>query len=246
MVFFKSVFKSIFNRRDVKIFLSFIFLPILVPIMAEFMDGLNSKLTSNFLAFLDSAVSTQFRFVLPVLLFSLVISSVFRDEIESGIMFLYKDINRTKIFNAKLIGLLVIYGLFFVGTVLTSLIAYYGIMAPKGLVATNLISEKTPEVVSTIFSLLTTLGLNVITIALVVMVSVSSRAVQSVLTGVFFSLASSVAPMLIGINYLFPNGYVKLATTNFPLAVILSVIISITYFVFFYIRGKNKFKKIEF
>ncbi|MBJ8326462.1 amino acid transporter [Streptococcus pacificus] len=246
MDFFKPVFKSIFNRRDVKIFLAFIFLPILVPIMAEFMDGLNPKLTSNFLAFLDSAVSTQFRFVLPVLLFSLVISSVFRDEIDSGIMFLYKDINRTKIFNAKFISLIAIYGLFFIGTVLTSLVAYYGLMAPKGMVATHLISENSSEVVSTLFSLLTTLGLNVITIALVVMVSISSKTVQSVLTGVFFSLASSVAPMLIGIRYLFPNGYVKLLATHFSLAVILSVIISVSYFIFFYIKGKNKFKKIEF
>ena len=98
MSLFKSVFKSVFKRKDVNIFLTFAFLPVLVPLLSGFMEGMSSEYTGNFLSFLESAVSTQYRFVLPILLFSLVVSSVFKDEIDSGIMFLYKDINRKKIF----------------------------------------------------------------------------------------------------------------------------------------------------
>lgn len=246
MIFFKSVFKSVFSRRDVKIFLAFIFFPILVPILADFMDGVNSKLTNNFLAFLDSAVSTQFRFILPVLLLSLIVSSVFKDEIDSGIMFLYKDIKRSKIFNAKLLSLLVVYIIFLIGTILTSLISYYVIMFPKGEVAINFMPEKNSEIIRALLSLLTTINLNIITITLVVMVSITSKTIQSTLTGVFFSLFSSIAPMWIGIKYLFPNGYVQLSKTNLSLAGILAIVISAIYFIIFYLKGKSKFENVEF
>lgn len=246
MVLFKAIFKSVFSRRDVKIFLAFIFLPLLVPILAEFMDGTNIDLTKNFLSFLDAAISTQYRFVLPILLFSLVISSVFKDEIDSGIMFLYKDINRTRIFNAKLGSLLAIYALFLLGTTMTSFLAYYGLLFPKGSVPATILSVRSGEVFMTIFSVLSTIALNLITILLVVMVSVTSKPIQTVLTGVFFSLAASVAPVLTGVNYLFPNGYVGLARENYLVAAIIAITLSILYMLIFYIKGKQQFKHIEF
>ena len=89
MTLFKAIFKSVFNRRDVKIFLIFILLPLLVPLLTEFMDGTSTGLAGNFSEFLATTISTQYRLILPNLLFSLVISSVFKDEIDSGILFLY-------------------------------------------------------------------------------------------------------------------------------------------------------------
>lgn len=86
MILVKSIFHSIFSRREVKIFLAFSFLPMLVPILSDVMDGINADLSNNFLSFLDSAITTQPRLILPTLLFSLIISSVFKEEIESGII----------------------------------------------------------------------------------------------------------------------------------------------------------------
>lgn len=86
MILVKSIFHSIFSRREVKIFLTFSFLPMLVPILSDVMDGINADLSNNFLSFLDSAITTQSRLILPTLLFSLIISSVFKEEIESGII----------------------------------------------------------------------------------------------------------------------------------------------------------------
>ena len=194
MLLFKSVFKSVFKRKDVNIFLTFAFLPVLVPLLSGFMEGMSSEYTGNFLSFLESAVSTQYRFVLPILLFSLVVSSVFKDEIDSGIMFLYKDINRKKIFNAKLLSLVAVYSIFLGLTIFTSIVSYYGF----------------------------------------------------ILAGVFFSLAASVSPMLIGIQYLFPNGYIHFIQSNWVLSYMAAVVISIIYFVIFYVRGMHKFKNVEF
>lgn len=246
MILFTSIFQSVFKRRDVKIFLSFSLLPILVPLLSKFMDGMKSDLTSNFLSFFDVAISTQFRFVLPVLLFSLVISSVFKEEIDSGIMFLYKDINRKKIFNAKVLSLLVLYGLFFVLTAILSLIAYYGIMLPQGQVLSHFSPAELAGLKTTLLSILATVCLNIITTILVSMVAIKAKTIQSTLVGVFFSLAASVAPMLIGIKYIFPNGYVNLEGTNFVISACLILLLSIIYISIFYLRGVKQFKNIEF
>jgi len=210
------------------------------------MEGMSSEYTGNFLSFLESAVSTQYRFVLPILLFSLVVSSVFKDEIDSGIMFLYKDINRKKIFNAKLLSLVVVYSIFLGLTIFTSLVSYYGFMLPKGEVSSNFIANQSSATIKSLFTLISTINLNLITIALVVMVSITSKTIKSVLAGVFFSLAASVSPMLIGIQYLFPNGYIHFIQINWVLSYMAAVVLSIIYFVIFYVRGMHKFKNMEF
>lgn len=246
MSLFKSVFKSVFKRKDVNIFLTFAFLPVLVPLLSGFTEGMSSEYTGNFLSFLESAVSTQYRFVLPILLFSLVVSSVFKDEIDSGIMFLYKDINRKKIFNAKLLSLVAVYSIFLGLTIFTSIVSYYGFMLPKGEVSSNFIANQSSATIKSLFTLISTINLNLITIALVVMVSITSKTIKSVLAGVFFSLAASVSPMLIGIQYLFPNGYTHFIQSNWVLSYMAAVVISIIYFVIFYVRGMHKFKNVEF
>ena len=207
---------------------------------------MSSEYTGNFLSFLESAVSTQYRFVLPILLFSLVVSSVFKDEIDSGIMFLYKDINRKKIFNAKLLSLVAVYSIFLGLTIFTSIVSYYGFMLPKGEVSSNFIANQSSATIKSLFTLISTINLNLITITLVVMVSITSKTIKSVLAGVFFSLAASVSPMLIGIQYLFPNGYIHFIQSNWVLSYMAAVVISIIYFVIFYVRGMHKFKNVEF
>ncbi|MFQ9890573.1 MAG: amino acid transporter [Streptococcus sp.] len=197
------------------------------------MEGMSSEYTGNFLSFLESAVSTQYRFVLPILLFSLVVSSVFKDEIDSGIMFLYKDINRKKIFNAKLLSLVAVYSIFLGLTIFTSIVSYYGFMLPKGEVSSNFIANQSSATIKSLFTLISTINLNLITITLVVMVSITSKTIKSVLAGVFFSLAASVSPMLIGIQYLFPNGYIHFIQSNWVLSYMAAVVISIIYFVIF-------------
>ena len=191
-------------------------------------------------------MSTQYRFVLPILLFSLVVSSVFKDEIDSGSMFLYKDINRKKIFNAKLLSLVVVYSIFLGLTIFTSIVSYYGFMLPKGEVSSNFIANQSSATIKSLFTLISTINLNLITITLVVMVSITSKTIKSVLAGVFFSLAASVSPMLVGIQYLFPNGYIHFIQINWVLSYMAAVVLSIIYFVIFYVRGMHKFKNVEF
>lgn len=242
-----SIFKSVFRRRDVNIFLSFVFLPIMVPFLSGKMQGLESDYTRSFISFLETVLPTQFHIVLPLLIFSFIISSVFRDEIDSGILFLYRDVNRKKIFNAKIASLFTIYLIYFLGTLVTSAIAYFGVMVPQWGVSPSFFPEDASLIYPAILKVLVYALLHLLVILLVSMLSIRYKTVTAVLSGVLFTLFTSVAPLLIGIKYLFPNGYIESLEQLGALPTTLVILtLSVIYFLFFYLKGKSDFQKVEF
>lgn len=223
-------------------FYAFAGLPILVPILSKFLVGVKAEYTDDFLDFLGAALATQDGIVLPVLLLSLIISAVFRDEIDRGILFLYKDLNRTRLFNAKIISLVAMYASYVLLTVLISAIAYLGFLNASG----KVVSDDWNNVQSTLLSIFATISINVIGILLVAMVSIKAKSLQAVLAGVFWSLFTTTAPLLIGVRYVVPNGYAKMSLDQPLLAWSLVVAITTFYTVATYLKGRSNFEKLEF
>ena len=56
----------------------------------------------SFLEFFSAVLSAQYQMTLPLVVFIYIVSTIFRDEITSGIMYLFKDVSRKVILNAKL------------------------------------------------------------------------------------------------------------------------------------------------
>lgn len=242
-----AVFQSILKRRDTKIFLSFCLLPILVPFLAGNMEGMNTDYTKNFLSFFDITLLTQYRLTIPILIFSILISSVFRDEIDSKMMFLYKDIKRSKIFNAKMIGLALIYLIYLFGTFFATLITYYGIMLPRFGVSSNFLPSTSMLSEKSILTILSAILLNVITIVIVAMVSIRSKTLVAVLAGIFFTLFAITAPLLTGVKYVIPSTYANtLQAGEFITSLVMIIGLSCIYFLPSYFIARNNFEKVEF
>jgi len=223
-----AVFQSILKRRDTKIFLSFCLLPILVPFLAGNMEDMKTDYTNSFLSFFDITLLTQYRLTIPVLIFSILISSVFRDEIDSKIMFLYKDIKRSKIFNAKIIGLVLIYLIYLFGTFFATFITYYGIMLPRFGVNSNFLPSSSILVEKSILSILSVVLLNLITTVMVAMVSIKSKT-------------------LVGVRYVIPTTYANaLQAGEFGLTLLIIIGLSCIYFLPSYFSARKNFEKIEF
>ncbi|MFQ7256222.1 MAG: amino acid transporter [Streptococcus sp.] len=242
-----SVFQSILKRRDTKIFLSFCLLPILVPFLAGNMEDMKTDYTNSFLSFFDITLLTQYRLTIPVLIFSILISSVFRDEIDSKIMFLYKDIKRSKIFNAKILGLFLVYILYLFGTFFATFITYYGIMLPRFGVDSNFLPSSSILVEKSILSILSVVLLNLITTVMVAMVSIKSKTLVAVLVGIFFTLFAFTAPLLIGVKYVIPTTYANaLQAGEFSLTLLIIIGLSCIYFLPSYFSARKNFERIEF
>ncbi|SES14945.1 hypothetical protein [Streptococcus gallolyticus] len=245
---FLAIFKSIFKRRDVGILLGFSLLPLITPFLMGNQDidtMANSGFTSNLLSFTSGALDTQFKLIIPTLILGFIVSSVFRDEIDSGIMFLYKDISKTKIFKAKMRGLFLLYIIYLLMSVLMSMITYYVILIPHFGLKARLISGL--EIGASVLMLLATIFLNLITISLFAYISIKKKTLVSVLSGVLFTLVSMIAPMLSSLKYLFPNSYSELLNQfNFVTALVIMVILFVVYFFTTYVLAKMRFKKLEF
>lgn len=242
-----AVFQSILKRRDTKIFLSFCLLPILVPFLAGNMEDMKTNYTNSFLSFFDITLLTQYRLTIPVLIFSILISSVFRDEIDSKMMFLYKDIKRSKIFNAKILGLFLVYILYLFGTFFATLITYYGIMLPRFGVDSNFLPSSSILVEKSILSILSVILLHLITTVMVAMVSIRSKTLVAVLAGIFFTLFAITAPLLTTVKYVIPITYAnELQEGAFITSLFIIVGLSCLYFLPSYFIARSNFNRVEF
>ncbi|MDY4761738.1 hypothetical protein [Streptococcus thoraltensis] len=244
---FQPIFKSIVNRRDVKIFLSFSLLPFIITIITPYIRIENTDITLSFLGFLRGVLETQYSILLPVLVFAIVISSVFRDEIDAGILFLYKDISRKRIFNLKIAGLFAVYALYAALSSFATLIVYYAFLVPKMGYGMALVSGNPATLQANILGIIGMILINLITIAVVAMVAIKSKTISAVLAGIFFNLFIMTAPLWIGLRYLGPTSYIKiLAGMGFAPPFLAMTGLSIVYFAYFYIKGIKNFQKIEF
>ncbi|HFI0462175.1 TPA: hypothetical protein ACGO2S_001678 [Streptococcus suis] len=150
--------------------------------------------------------------------------------------------NRTRLFNAKIISLVVMYASYVLLTVLTSAIAYFGFLNTFG----KVVSNDWSNVQSTLLSIFATISINIIGVLLVAMVSIKVKSLQAVLAGVFWSLFTTTAPFLIGVRYVVPNGYAQMSFNQPLLAWSLVVAITTFYIVATYLKGRSNFEKLEF
>ncbi|NQN91529.1 hypothetical protein HO995_05990 [Streptococcus suis] len=244
MNLFPSVFQSVFKRRDVNILLAFAFLPLLVSSLAGIGAQINTDVASSWLSFIVSALELQFQLVLPALIMGFIVSSVFRDEIGSGILFLYKDIKKSSILHAKLLSLFAVYLIYFLGTVLIASLTYVVTIAPRY----GFHWLPTHQATYSWLYILTMIGLNLILISLVAAVSIKRTTLLAVLTGVLFNLFAQVGPLLNGFRYAFPQTYATKLAGQFPfgLALAISLGLILLYFGLAYRSARKNFEKIEY
>ncbi|HFH9838269.1 TPA: hypothetical protein ACGOON_001650 [Streptococcus suis] len=244
MNLFPSVFQSVFKRRDVNILLAFAFLPLLVSSLAGIGAQINTDVASSWLSFIVSALELQFQLVLPALIMGFIVSSVFRDEIGSGILFLYKDIKKSSILHAKLLSLFAVYVIYFLGTVLIASLTYVLTIAPRY----GFHWLPAHQATYSLLYILTMIGLNLILISLVAAVSIKRTTLLAVLTGVLFNLFAQVGPLLYGFRYAFPPTYATKLAGQFPfgLALAISLGLILLYFGLAYRSARKNFEKIEY
>ena len=79
----------------------------------------------SFIEFFQAMLSVQYQMALPLIALFYLVVTVFRDEIKRGYLFLYKDISKKKIFNAKIQSLGVVYLIYLLSLFLFCMFVYY-------------------------------------------------------------------------------------------------------------------------
>lgn len=244
----KPVFQSIVTKKEILLFLSCAFYPLLIALVSLFQAGIADYAEGqpmSFITFWRLIVQTQWQLTIPTLLLSYGVMSVFSNDILSKRLFLFKDIERPLIFKVKVYNLLKILMLFIAGTFVTTLACYYTFMLPRDFISGHLFPETYPLLINSLLAILSRIAVYMIVILLVANLAIRYNVVVSVLGGVLFMLFSNIAPQLTFGKFLFPTGYTELGNSAIiSLAGI--VMISGSYCFLFYWLGIRAFERVEY
>lgn len=240
---FKPIFTTIFKRRDVYIYLAFASLPLLMALASAAGVSLqmDQSVMQSFLAYWLGMLDLQTNIVLPILIFSFVIASAFREDIDTGRLFLYKDLPKGRIFRAKIMSLYATYGLSLIITLVTSALSYVIFLGGGALLTTGL------DLLEKFLQLLTTVGLHLTTITAIAYVSIKKKTLVAVLTGLFIYLFQITMPVWFGLQLLAPGYYVqKLTAGNAVLTTGIVLGLIVLYVLPLYVLAAKSFRKIQF
>ena len=249
MSVFYPILRSVLKRKEVKVFLALS----LTPLLYFLSTFLKTKLfsfsgpTGSKIAFFDffyGQFNLQFNSIISSLALAFLAISVFRTEISTHILFLYKDIDKRKIFLSKILSLMTVVLLYCGIYFLAALFTYYTRVAYLSYGSLQFWSDDFT------YSIVSSLG---VVLAYVLVVMLSSLASLYLSNGIvitlilLFNVFMSLSGIIGGINWLFPVGYADFAEAN-GLGIGFLVITGLTflYSALIYFCSLHKFKNLEF
>lgn len=244
-------FKALLQKREAQVVLGFSLFPLLLIVVSLF-DTNFMQLTAtegglSFFEFFGAVLITQYGLFLPIVVFIYLASHLFRDEINSGLMYLYKDQDRKKILNAKLGSLLLLQFFYTVLTLISSFVTYFLHLVRSGIGS----GEIFPASIDFFHvDVLNIIGITTMTSLCILVASGLSIRLSNGLTmllATLFTLLSYIAPLLTNLKYLFPNSYsALLGELNFSTCLLLMVFLVLFYVGILYLVSLYYYRKIEY
>ena len=251
---FLAVFNSVWKRKETKIFLAFSLYPLVFYISSFFPDSEFMKLsadpgtTFSFIEFFILLFGTVNSITLPVLALYYLTHTVFRREIDDSLLFLYKDIDRKKIFVSKLVSLCLIvtvFGLLFLGF---TIVAHYGAVVKLPLGSHAIFPATAKETLETLLSICVSFIDFYISIFLAAFFSLYFSGGVTLLAGVIIGTATEIIALIGGpIALAYPTCYNQMIYEGkLAEAVVGVVIVTFIYVAVLSYFGFKKFKNVEY
>lgn len=247
----KPVFKTVFKRKEVKIFLLFSMYPLVLLVAtffkSAFMNLNAAKGSLSFLEFFQAVLSVQYQMALPTIALFYLVVTVFHDEIKQGYLFLYKDLDKKKIYNAKIQSLELVYLLYFILLFLSSLFVYYVRLIHFSYTSKTFLPVGLNNIHYVVIGILGVVVMTFVGILLVADLSILTINSISVVSGIVFILLSLIAKYFASLTWLFPNSYTEIyEKIGFGNALTLMLLVFIVYSLVLKVIGNFFFKKLEY
>ena len=245
-----SEFRKTICRKDANILLILGLWPILVTICCRFGTGIFDfsgdpigafEFTSLLLAFQDMIF-------LPVLVGVYIASMSFYQEIHNKQIYLYKDINRTTILNAKYISIYGVYFIFLLTYIVLSFIFYFLIFQYEE-IATGTLLADTENIIPLLYEAIQVILGILFYIHIGITFSIRTSTGFSIFSTTFIYMLALVTPYLKNFRYLFPIGYkevIAFESNSYSLSLLLSLLVWTIYNIILYVFNKHYFNNMEF
>lgn len=247
------VFHNTLRKKEVWVYLAFTLLPLLV-FVTELTDTKFLRLTGdfsemNFLDFYGTTLGIIDGMILPAIVIAYIASTMFYGEINKGILFLYKDINRKKVMNSKVFSLMKTYGVYLLLVMLSSLVIYYFFVIQMKGGTFSLLGSVTPVTYYSMLGVLGLFGIDIVAILVAANLSVRFSTGVTVLGTIFFLFLMQAISRVDGLNYLSPMSYRELFNVGqmtFSMSFMLLVFLCVVYVVSAYTLLYRQFSKVEY
>lgn len=244
-------FKNLLKKKETLLYFAFALFPMLLLVVnlfdTNFMQLSAPEGSLSFLEFFGAVMSVQHQLTLPLIVLIYLVSTTFYSEIKNGVLFLYKDMSRRKILNAKLFSLVGIY-LSYVGIMfLSSFTTYYLYLNKLSYTSGTFFPAQAVDTQSAVLEILGVIFAGVLCVFVATALSLNFSSGLTMLGSVLFILLSTLAPNLKSLRYFFPNGYSNVfeGIGFLPVVAIVFAIFGI-YASLMYLYSNRKFKRIEY
>lgn len=251
MYLVKPLFKLLFKKKETILTLSFSIFPLVLLIVqlfkTNFMQLSAADGSMSCLGFFSAVLSVQLQITIPLIAMVYLIATYVHDEIKSGMMYLYKDIDRTQIVNAKIISLVLVYILYFALTFIFSAITYVSYINHQTYSSHTFFPVTTADMHYVVLSILSVICISLICIFLSFALSVKFNDGITMLITIVIALFSFIASKLSLLKFIFPNAYISFENKlGFGMTSFLMILITLIYCIVLYYAADVAFEHVEY
>lgn len=245
------IIKNTLKRKQAIICIGFAVYPLLLIVTSmidtRFMQFGGEAGAISCIEFFSAVEYSQFQLTLPILAFLYLIHTSFYEENHNGTLFLYKDIQRSKLLNAKIFAILIVYFIYFVSTFVASVITYYVTVIHMPVASHTFFPKDHETLIYVLISILGIFLMYCIDLLFGIMLSMKYSAGLTLIAGLLLTFTSFIAPMLNSVKYIFPTSYASMMKDFSNLTIILiQLFLFLAYISAFYLMSLYKFKKLEY
>lgn len=247
---FRPIFLNAIKMKSVWLYWVLGLMPFLVVIAmsinSNFLQISGETGTLSGLEFFSMIFGILHNMLFPTIVLAFIASKLFYDELNSGIIFMYKDINRNNILISKWTSLFFIQFIFLFILFVSSIIVYFTFLDSYAFSSGDLMPIS-KYMAATIVPSLTLYFIEVLTINFVILFSLHFSTGFTIFGVILFLLFTTIAPQLQKAKYILPTGYdEQINSMGGGNVLIISFVIFLIYFTLTFIYILYKHKKIEY
>ena len=247
---FVPIFLNTIKMKSVWLYWIFGLIPFVVMIAmsinSNFLQISGEKGTLSALEFFSMVFGILHNLIIPSIVLAFIVSKLFYEELHSGIIFMYKDINRNSILNSKWLSLFLVQLIFLFILFLSSIIVYFVYL--KGFdFSSGQFLPISKYLATTLVPTLTLYLVEILTINFAILISLYLSTGFTIVATLVFLFFITIGSMLNTAKYVIPTGYDDSITKlGGGIVALISLTIFFVYFIVTYIFIIKKHKNIEY
>lgn len=248
---FQPILVNTFRKKSVWLFWSFALSPFVVMIAmsvnSSFLQISGDTATLSGLEFFSMFYGVLHNSTLPMIVLAFIISSMFYEEINDGILFMFKDISKTKILLTKWLTLFIMHAIFIVILFISTMVVYFTFLTNFNFTSGALFQVGHNDFAMILVPTLGIYFIEMITIMIAIALSIRFSTGWTILGTLIFVLFTSIAPLLKAAKYLVPNGYEEMVgEVSLATIVIIASLIFLMYCFVSLFYSLYQYKRIEY